>query len=216
MSEIVNNDLLELSLEELKEQAKNLELKVKAGEGRAKPNKEDYAKAIDELVSNRQEKKEEEAKEAKKNTKAGYVDDNGRKIIRQKDLPLNIRRRLQKADKEMRIPVIVFDKKPEHDQVGLLSVSWGNRRIGKTELVKRDGETVEYLTKGCIDHLNSQTYYPYVQGPKKSTKPKLSSKAQKRFNIVQAEGITPDELESLKADQARKKIIEEQELSTVG
>jgi len=175
---------------ELKEACEDFGLEVKA-KNPAKPNKTEYLEALnsfkekqDELHSERNAEKAKAAKVVVKTT-----DGSKRKPQTQSQL--------QKLDLFRKDRVMVRDMQESQTKDEMISVSWGNRLIGRqTDWVDLSGEP-QYVRRGAINNLKEATMV--VHEPKKGGG--VSMVRKNRFVVVDVEPLTPKELEELAAQQ---------------
>lgn len=176
---------------ELKEACVDFGLEVKA-KNPSKPNKGEYLEALVEFKAKQDkihgiepevEKEEETKPETKKDTP--------------KRKPQS-KAQLLKLALFMKTRVIVRDMQESQTKDEMISVSWGNRLIGRqTDWVDLSGEP-QYVRQGAINNLKEATMVAHVSKPNGGA----SQIRKNRFVIVEVEPLTEKELEEL-ANQQR-------------
>ena len=177
----------EMTNAELKEACEDFGLKV-AAKNPAKPNKTEYLEALNAFKAEQDKlhgrDREEEAKaeeEAPKGPKK----------------KVQSPAQLQKLDLMRKERVIVRDMQESQTKDELISVSWGNRLLGRqTDWVDLSGEP-QYVRRGAIQNLKDATMTVHVPKPNGG----VSMERKKRFVVVEVEPLTEKELEELAAQQ---------------
>jgi hypothetical protein len=158
--------------------------------------KQELIDAIVEFVTKQQEENKEEEK------------DDG-KPKRAKDMPINKRAQLQKADLLRKECVIVIDNQNLHDKVPARTIVFGNRLIKpKAWVVDFENETGMYLPRGVINNLKN-VRFTYTEQKRVANagggfKEVVVTKSYPRYSIVPVEGLTEEEIKKLRAEQASK------------
>jgi len=104
---------------------------------------------------------------------------------------------LLKLDLMAKERVIVHDNQEGQTKDEMISVSWGNRLIGRhTDWVRLDGEP-QYVRRGALNNLKDATTVIHVPKPFGG----VSMQRKNRFVVVPVEPLTDKELENLAAQQ---------------
>ena len=175
---------------ELKEACNDFGLEVKA-KNPAKPNKEEYLTALDAFKATQdathgvEEVKEEEVVTPPK-PGARKVQSAGQ---------------LMKLDLFKKDRVIVHDQQESQTKDEMVSISWGNRRIGgQTDWVDVASGEPQSIRRGAINNLKEATMVTHVSKAKGGA----SQARKKRFIVVSVDNLTPAEFEALRAQQAMR------------
>ena len=185
----MNTQFEDMTNAQLKEACEDFGLKVKA-KNPAKPNKTEYLEALNSFKAKQDEfhaKRNEEKAEA---AKAAPVNDGSKRKPQSKS-------QLMKLDLMRKDRVIVRDMQESQTKDELISVSWGNRLIGRqTDWVDLSGEP-QYVRRGAINNLKEASMVIHV--PKKGGGVNMERK--NRFVIVEVEPLSEKELAELAAVQ---------------
>lgn len=176
---------------ELKEACKDFGLEVIA-KNPAKPNKEEYLRALNEFKASQDKlhgvEPEVETKETVETTET--------KAVTPKPKPQS-KQKLMKLDLLKKDRVIIHDQQESQTKDEMISVAWGNLLIGgQQDWVDVGSSEPQYVRRGALNNLREATTVTHVA--------KGSGAAQvrkKRFIIVDAEPLTENEFEDLKTAQ---------------
>ncbi len=179
---------------ELKEACEDFGLKVKA-KNPAKPNKTEYLEALNSFKATQDEiHKDRNAEKAVANKTTPVTDGSKRKP--------QSKAQLMKLDLFMKDRVIVRDMQESQTKDEMISVSWGNRLIGRqTDWIDLSGEP-QYVRRGALGNLKEATMV--VHTPKKGESGGASMIRKNRFVIVQVNPLDEKEIEELRAVQAMR------------
>ena len=116
-----------------------------------------------------------------------------------KDLPLNERRALQRADLLRKERVLVYDVQDTQTKMPAMTVTWGNSLIGiHSDVINLESGKPQYVRRGALANMRNATFTRSIQeeefGP-------VINRTEFRFNIKELDGITEDEIEALAAKQ---------------
>ena len=107
---------------------------------------------------------------------------------------------LMRADLFRKERVIVNDNQANQTKDEMISVSWGNRKIGaQTDFVSLTGEE-QYIRRGALANLREATYVKHEPKPNGGDQMVIT----KRFVIADVEGMTQKELDELGNKQAMR------------
>ena len=116
-----------------------------------------------------------------------------------KEMSINERRQLQRADLLRKERVIVYDVRDTQTKVPAESFTWGNSLIGiHTDVVELASGKPQYIRRGALANMRNATFTRSIQeeefGP-------VINKTEYRFNIKELDGLTEDEIDALAAKQ---------------
>ena len=116
-----------------------------------------------------------------------------------KDLPLNERRALQRADLLRKERVLVYDVQDTQTKMPAMTVTWGNSLIGiHSDVINLESGKPQYVRRGALANMRNATFTRSIQeeefGP-------VINRTEFRFNIKELDGLTEDEIEALAAKQ---------------
>lgn len=116
-----------------------------------------------------------------------------------KEMSINERRQLQRADLMRKERVIIYDVRDTQTKVPAESFTWGNSLIGiHTDIVDLASGKPQYVRRGALANMRNTTFARSVQeeefGP-------VVNKTEYRFNIKELDGLTEDEIDALAAKQ---------------
>ena len=116
-----------------------------------------------------------------------------------KDLPLNERRALQRADLLRKERVLVYDVKDTQTKMPAMTVTWGNSLIGiHSDVINLESGKPQYIRRGALANMRNATFTRSIQeeefGP-------VINRTEFRFNIKELDGLSEDEIEALAAKQ---------------
>ena len=116
-----------------------------------------------------------------------------------KDLPLNERRALQRADLLRKERVLVYDVQDTQTKMPAMTVTWGNSLIGiHSDVINLESGKPQYIRRGALANMRNATFTRSIQeeefGP-------VINRTEFRFNIKELDGLTEDEIEALAAKQ---------------
>ena len=179
----------EMTNVELKEACKDFGLEVKA-KNPAKPNKSEYLKALNDFKAQQDEIHKDKIEAKAKEAEAAPVESGSK---RKPQTPAQ----LMKLELFRKERVVVRDMQEAQTKDELISVSWGNRLIGRqTDWVDLRGEP-QYVRVGAINNLKEATMVVHVAKPGGG----VQMERKNRFVVVPVDGLTPEELEDLAAKQ---------------
>jgi hypothetical protein len=190
----------EMTNAELKEACEDFDIEVKA-KNPAKPNKAEYLEALGEFKAKQdathgvtEESRAEEAKAEKESTAAKNKDGKLTKAVpKKKQTPSQ----LQKLELFRKDRVMIRDMQENQTKDELVSVSWGNRRIGRqTDWVDVSGNA-QYVRKGAINNLKEASMIVHESKPGGGD----AMKRKDRFVIVDVDGMSDKEIAELAAQQ---------------
>jgi hypothetical protein len=174
---------------ELKEACEDFGLKVKA-KNPAKPNKTEYLEALNNFKAKQDELHADRIAEKEKASEAAPVTDGSKRKPQSKS-------QLMKLDLMRKERVIVRDMQESQTKDELISVSWGNRLIGRqTDWVDLSGEP-QYVRRGAINNLKEASMVIHV--PKKNGG--VNMERRNRFVVVEVEPLSEKELAELASQQ---------------
>jgi len=174
---------------ELKEACADFGLEVKA-KNPAKPNKTEYLEAIKEF------KDTQDALHADKNIEKAKVKEAAPVVDGSKRKPQS-KSALQKLDLFKKDRVIVRDMQEGQTKDEMISVSWGNRLIGRqTDWIDLSGEP-QYIRRGALGNLREASMV--ILTPKANGGAGMNRK--KRFVVVPADPLTGEEIDELASQQ---------------
>jgi len=187
------NTFEDMTNSELKEACEDFGLEVKA-KNPGKPNKGEYLTALtmfkeeqDLLHKDKIEEKKEKPVKVKESAS--------------KRKPQTASQ-LQKLDLFQKKRVIVRDMQEAQTKDEMVSVSWGNRRIGRqTDWIDLSGEP-QYVRQGALNNLKDASMV--VHTPKAGGSGGAGMARKSRFVIVDVEPLTIKEIEELKAQQSMR------------
>jgi len=179
----------EMTNAELKEACADFGLEVIA-KNPAKPNKGEYLAALNEFKAKQDETHAERNEEKAKLEKAEPVKDGSKRKPQSKA-------QLTKLDLMRKERVIVRDMQESQTKDEMISISWGNRLIGRqTDWVDLSGNP-QYVRVGAINNLKDATMTVHAQKPGGGD----SMVRKNRFVVVPMEALSEAELEELAAQQ---------------
>ena len=116
-----------------------------------------------------------------------------------KDLPLNERRALQRADLLRKERVLVYDVQDTQTKMPAMTVTWGNSLIGiHSDVINLESGKPQYIRRGALANMRNATFTRSIQeeefGP-------VVNKTEFRFNIKELDGLTEDEIDALATKQ---------------
>lgn len=188
----MSNTFEDMTNAELKEACQDFDLKVKA-KNPAKPNKAEYLEALNEFKAKQdaihgvepEDETEEvvEAPKPKKDPKSKRKEQTHSQLVK---LELMAKKR-----------VIVRDMQENQTKDEMVSVSWGNRLIGRqTDWIDLSG-AAQYIRQGALNNLKDASMI--VHEAKKGGGDVMVRK--NRFVVVDVEAMTEDEIATLSAQQ---------------
>ena len=185
----MNTQFEEMTNAQLKEACEDFGLEVKA-KNPAKPNKAEYLEALNTFKAKQDAIHAERKAEKDKVNKAEPVTDGSKRKPQTKA-------QLMKLDLFRKERVIVRDMQESQTKDELISVSWGNRLIGRqTDWVDLSGEP-QYVRRGAINNLKEATMVAHNRKPNGG----VEMVRKNRFVVVDVEPLTQKELEELAAVQ---------------
>ncbi len=179
----------EMTNVQLKEVCEDFGLEVKA-KNPAKPNKAEYLEVLNEFKAQQDMIHGDRNKERASLKVAAPVTDGSK---RKPQTPAQ----LVKLDLMAKERVIVRDMQEAQTKDEMISVSWGNRLIGRqTEWVDLSGNP-QYVRKGAINNLKEATMTVHEQKPGGG----VNMVRKNRFVVVPVDPLTEHELADLAAQQ---------------
>ena len=176
----------------LKEACEDFGLEVKANNP-AKPNKTEYLEALNEFKAKQDSiHKDRNDEKEKTGATAPVIDGSARKP--------QSKSALMKLDLFKKDRVIVRDMQESQTKDEMISVSWGNRLIGRqTDWVDLSGEP-QYVRRGAIGNLKEATMVVH----NKKSGGGVNMVRKNRFVIVPVNPLDEKEIEDLRAQQAMR------------
>lgn len=185
----MSNPFEEMTNAELKEACKDFGLEVIA-KNPAKPNKTEYLEALNAFKAKQDELHKDRNEEKAKAVKAEPVTDGSKRKPQSTS-------QLMKLDLFKKDRVIVRDMQESQTKDEMISVSWGNRLIGRqTDWIDLSGEA-QYIRRGAIGNLKEATMTVHTPKPNGG----VSMQRKNRFVVVEVDPLTGEELEELAAQQ---------------
>jgi len=185
----MNTPFEEMTNAQLKEACEDFGLEVIA-KNPAKPNKSEYLTALNEFKAKQDETHAERNEEKAKLEKTEPIKDGSKRKPQSKA-------QLMKLDLFRKERVIVRDMQESQTKDEMISVSWGNRLIGRqTDWVDLTGNA-QYVRVGAINNLKEATMTVHVKTPSGGD----AMERKNRFVVVPVEGLSEKELEELAAQQ---------------
>ena len=181
----------ELTNAQLKEECTDLGIeRVIGSKNPAKPNKDDYIKAIRAKLSYEPVETEEDEVEEEVDAAAEIP------TTRKSQTPAQLSR-LEMFRKD-RIVLHDVQENQSKDKDEILPVSWGNRMLGgQTDLVALNGEP-QYVRRGAIRNLLDATTVIHKPRPNGNG---VITEVTKRFIVTEVAGFTAKELAELATKQ---------------
>jgi len=174
---------------ELKEACEDFGLKVTA-KNPAKPNKTEYLEALNSFKAAQDAIHKDKIEEKKEAAEAAPVTDGSKRKPQSKS-------QLMKLDLFKKDRVIVRDMQESQTKDEMISVSWGNRLIGRqTDWVDLSGEP-QYVRRGAIGNLKEATMVVHNKRPGGG----VNMIRKTRFVVVEVSPLDEKEMEELKAQQ---------------
>lgn len=202
-------DYNEMTNAELKALIDDFELTVDA-KTPGKPNKAELVSALENyrkqqnIINGVEEDETEDLDETNDELTPGSKNETKvEKVVSQKLLPREQKKRLQKADLLRKERVIVIDKQHTQTRIPAITVTWGNKLIGiQTDVIDLKSNKPQYVRRGALANLRACTFtYSYQEeefGPVKQV-------TEERFEIRELEGLTEDEIADLAIKQRMNK-----------
>lgn len=202
-------DYNEMTNAELKALIDDFELTVDA-KTPGKPNKAELVSALENyrkqqnIINGVEEDDAEDLDETNDELTPGSKNETKvEKVVPQKLLPREQKKRLQKADLLRKERVIVIDKQHTQTRIPAITVTWGNKLIGiQTDVIDLKSNKPQYVRRGALANLKACTFtYSYQEeefAPVKQI-------TEKRFEIRELEGLTEDEIADLAIKQRMNK-----------
>ena len=191
----MNDETLEfkdMANAQLKKACEDFGLEVLA-KNPAKPNKTEYLEALNSF-KDAQDAIHKDRIEEKEQTKAVRPVTDGSKRKPQSQSSLT------KLELFKKVRVIVRDMQESQTKDEMISVSWGNRLIGRqTDWVDLSGEP-QYVRQGALNNLKEASMIVHV--PKKGGGASMNRK--NRFVIVDVENLTESEFKELRNVQSMR------------
>lgn len=126
-----------------------------------------------------------------------------KKIVKQKDLPKEKKRALQRADLLRKVRVMVFDKQNTQTRIPVITVTWGNKLVGiNTDIVNLQSGKAQYVRRGALANLESATFSYSYQDDESD---QVRTITEKRFEIRELDGLSEEEIETLAQQQKMNK-----------
>ena len=202
-------DYNEMTNAELKALIDDFELTVDA-KTPGKPNKAELVSALENyrkqqnIINGVEEDETEDLDETNDELTPGSKNEiKVEKVVPQKLLPREQKKRLQKADLLRKERVIVIDKQHTQTRIPAITVTWGNKLIGiQTDVIDLKSNKPQYVRRGALANLRACTFtYSYQEeefAPVKQV-------TEERFEIRELEGLTEDEIADLAIKQRMNK-----------
>lgn len=202
-------DYNEMTNAELKALIDDFELTVDA-KTPGKPNKAELVSALENyrkqqnIINGVEEDETEDLDETNDELTPGSKNEiKVEKVVPQKLLPREQKKRLQKADLLRKERVIVVDKQHTQTRIPAITVTWGNKLIGiQTDVIDLKSNKPQYVRRGALANLRACTFtYSYQEeefAPVKQV-------TEERFEIRELEGLTEDEIADLAIKQRMNK-----------
>lgn len=202
-------DYNEMTNAELKALIDDFELTVDA-KTPGKPNKAELVSALENyrkqqnIINGVEEDETEDLDETNDELTPGSKNETKvEKVVPQKLLPREQKKRLQKADLLRKERVIVIDKQHTQTRIPAITVTWGNKLIGiQTDVIDLKSNKPQYVRRGALANLRACTFtYSYQEeefAPVKQI-------TEERFEIRELEGLTEDEIADLAIKQRMNK-----------
>ena len=179
----------EMTNKELKEACEDFGLTVEANNP-AKPNKTEYLEALNAFKAKQDELHGVDPEAVVEKEKVDKVTDGSKRKPQSKS-------KLMKLDLYKKDRVVIHDNQESQTKDEMISVSWGNRLIGRqTDWVDLSGEP-QYVRRGALGNLREATMVAHVAKPNGGA----SQVRKKRFIIVEVEAHSDQEFADLKAQQ---------------
>lgn len=202
-------DYNEMTNAELKALIDDFELTVDA-KTPGKPNKAELVSALENyrkqqnIINGVEEDETEDLDETNDELTPGSKNETKvEKVVPQKLLPREQKKRLQRADLLRKERVIVIDKQHTQTRIPAITVTWGNKLIGiHTDVIDLRSNKPQHIRRGALANLRDSTFtYSYQEeefAPVKQV-------TEKRFEIRELEGLTEDEIADLAIKQRMNK-----------
>lgn len=202
-------DYNEMTNAELKALIDDFELTVDA-KTPGKPNKAELVSALENyrkqqnIINGVEEDETEDLDETNDELTPGSKNETKvEKVVPQKLLPREQKKRLQKADLLRKERVIVIDKQHTQTRIPAITVTWGNKLIGiQTDVIDLKSNKPQYVRRGALANLRACTFtYSYQEeefAPVKQV-------TEERFEIRELEGLSEDEIADLAIKQRMNK-----------
>ena len=202
-------DYNEMTNAELKALIDDFELTVDA-KTPGKPNKAELVSALENyrkqqnIINGVEEDETEDLDKTNDELTPGSKNETKvEKVVPQKLLPREQKKRLQKADLLRKERVIVIDKQHTQTRIPAITVTWGNKLIGiQTDVIDLKSNKPQYVRRGALANLRACTFtYSYQEeefAPVKQV-------TEERFEIRELEGLTEDEIADLAIKQRMNK-----------
>lgn len=202
-------DYNEMTNAELKALIDDFELTVDA-KTPGKPNKAELVSALENyrkqqnIINGVEEDETEDLDETNDELTPGSKNETkAEKVVPQKLLPREQKKRLQKADLLRKERVIVIDKQHTQTRIPAITVTWGNKLIGiQTDVIDLKSNKPQYVRRGALANLRACTFtYSYQEeefAPVKQV-------TEERFEIRELEGLSEDEIADLAIKQRMNK-----------
>ena len=202
-------DYNEMTNAELKALIDDFELTVDA-KTPGKPNKAELVSALENyrkqqnIINGVEEDETEDLDETNDELTPGSKNETKvEKVVPQKLLPREQKKRLQKADLLRKERVIVIDKQHTQTRIPAITVTWGNKLIGiQTDVIDLKSNKPQYVRRGALANLRACTFtYSYQEeefAPVKQV-------TEERFEIRELDGLSEDEIADLAIKQRMNK-----------
>lgn len=202
-------DYNEMTNAELKALIDDFELTVDA-KTPGKPNKAELVSALENyrkqqnIINGVEEDETEDLDETNDELTPGSKNETKvEKVVPQKLLPREQKKRLQKADLLRKERVIVIDKQHTQTRIPAITVTWGNKLIGiQTDVIDLKSNKPQYVRRGALANLRSCTFTYSYQEEEFAPVRQIT---EERFEIRELEGLTEDEIADLAIKQRMNK-----------
>lgn len=202
-------DYNEMTNAELKALIDDFELTVDA-KTPGKPNKAELVSALENyrkqqnIINGVEEDETEDLDETNDELTPGSKNETKvEKVVSQKLLPREQKKRLQKADLLRKERVIVIDKQHTQTRIPAITVTWGNKLIGiQTDVIDLKSNKPQYVRRGALANLRACTFTYSYQEEEFAPVRQIT---EERFEIRELEGLTEDEIADLAIKQRMNK-----------
>lgn len=202
-------DYNEMTNAELKALIDDFELTVDA-KTPGKPNKAELVSALENyrkqqnIINGVEEDETEDLDETNDELTPGSKNETKvEKVVPQKLLPREQKKRLQKADLLRKERVIVIDKQHTQTRIPAITVTWGNKLIGiQTDVIDLKSNKPQYVRRGALANLRACTFTYSYQEEEFAPVRQIT---EERFEIRELEGLTEDEIADLAIKQRMNK-----------
>ena len=202
-------DYNEMTNAELKVLIDDFELTVDA-KTPGKPNKAELVSALENyrkqqnIINGVEEDETEDLDETNDELTPGSKNETKvEKVVPQKLLPREQKKRLQKADLLRKERVIVIDKQHTQTRIPAITVTWGNKLIGiQTDVIDLKSNKPQYVRRGALANLRACTFTCSYQEEEFAP---VKQVTEERFEIRELEDLTEDEIADLAIKQRMNK-----------